>query len=72
MKLCERRRQDFIDCMFSYSKCVQAGHPFDECLKSEAKQDSVDEKCKQKWRDWIRCRQQMYDPRTRFRGYRDS
>ena len=70
--VCDQRRQDFIDCMFMHSKCVQSGaYTFDECLKRDAKENLIHEECKRKWTEWMQCRRASIDPRSRFRGNRE-
>lgn len=71
-KICWQRRQDFIDCMFVHSRCVQSGQlSFQQCLDRDRDEGTVHEDCKRRWREWMRCREQMVDTRTRFRGFRD-
>ena len=77
--VCERRRQEFIDCMFKYSRCAQSGRPLSHCISDSQDQQEMRERlgeegggeCVARWRDWMRCRQGAVDPRNRLRGNRD-
>ena len=62
-KLCHAQRQQFVDCMFVLSPCVQAGaRPFKDCLQQELDDRSMHPDCVQLFREFQRCRAQMVRP----------
>ena len=81
--LCDEKRQQFVDCMFVHSACVQSGaHSFDDCLKlpchanepqnkeTTASPPGVPPACIPLYLEYMRCWRQIFDMRTRFRGFK--
>ena len=81
--VCQSRRQAFVDCMYETHGCVRSGRlSFADCLR-EALNVEVDREtgavtrgepmskaCYKKYVAYLRCRQQMADPRSNLRGFR--
>lgn len=59
-KICSLERQNFIDCMFVHSKCVQSGREsFDGCLEQELSSGAIYPDCLILYRTFLKCRTQM-------------
>jgi hypothetical protein len=64
---CWQERQDFVDCVFVHSRCVQSGRKsFDECLREEGETE-VHERCRQLFLGYLQCRRSLIDTRQRLR-----
>jgi hypothetical protein len=63
-KVCWRERQEFIDCVFVHSKCVQSGNKkFETCLKEEPVPE-----CQGAFKAFLICRErEILDTRQRLR-----
>lgn len=67
--ICWESKQDFVDCMFVNSPCVQSGRKsFKECMDEESKDRTINLDCVKLYREYRRCLERAIDTRSRFRG----
>lgn len=76
-KVCSRIRQEFVDCMFRHSECIKKGNKtLPECIRLSKDKEQDDyypfpSECHKSFNSFLQCRKQIFDNRTRFRGYKE-